>query len=225
MELVSGDRRGLDCLRRPVRTEHQGIPEEVHRWRRCLEIDTVVIDGMKIKKYMEYDPSHKEHVGFVNYGEALDLDSETLTTEAIVIMAVGLHGNWKLLHGYVLVNGISASSQEQLLIQTYEMLYDSGVYGVSFTLDGHQTNMSTIRKLGCSTNPEDLMQYFPHPRTGAPVYVFLDACHALKLIRNQFCSLKNIYGRTARRICSMASLREIEHHSKRGRTNCCQQTE
>ena len=147
---------------------------------------------MKIRKYMEYNPTTKSHVGFINYGDALDSDSETLATEAIVIMAVGVHGHWKLSLGYFLVNGITASEQEQLLVQTFQQLHESGVTALSLTLDGHQTNLSTIRKLGCSTDPDDLVHFFPHPVTGDAVCVFIDACHALKLVRNQFFALKSI---------------------------------
>ena len=141
---------------------------------------------------MEYDPVRKTQVGFVNFGDALDNDSETLATEALVIMAVGVHGNWKLPLAYFLINGISATAQEQLLLHAFELLHDAGVSAISLTLDGHQTNLATIRRLGCSTNPENIINSFPHPRTGQPVHVFIDACHALKLVRNQFCALQNI---------------------------------
>lgn len=162
--------------------------KEAWLYRHCA----VMIDGMKIKKYIEYDASSKSQVGFINFGPALDSDSETLATEALVIMAVGIHGHWKVPLGYFLVNGISATAQLQLVRQAYELLYESGVTAISLTLDGHQTNVAMIRKLGCSTDPGNIVHFFPHPKTHDPVYVFLDACHGLKLIRNQFCALQSI---------------------------------
>lgn len=69
---------------------------------------------------------------------------------------------------------------------------DIGIHVVALTLDGYQTNMATIRKLGCSTDPDNLETSFEHPSTGEPVFVFIDACHGLKLIRNQFCNISQI---------------------------------
>ena len=57
-------------------------------YRRC----TVVVNAMKLKKLMEYDQSSRRYVGFTDYGSALEMDDETLATDALVIMAVGLHG-------------------------------------------------------------------------------------------------------------------------------------
>lgn len=115
-----------------------------------------------------------------------------MATEALVFMVSGVHGFWKLPMGYFLIRGISATVQHQLVLQALQMLHQVGVEVIAFTLDGHQTNMATIRKLGCSTNPDDLVTSFPHPATGSSVHVFIDACHGLKLIRNQFCSLGEI---------------------------------
>lgn len=150
------------------------------------------IDGMKIRKHVDYDQGSKKCIGFVDCGGNIERDDETLATEALVIMAVGVHGSWKLPLGYFLIGGISGTLQGQLVKQCLELLNEVGVNAVSITLDGHQTNMSMIRKLGCSTNPDYLTHHFPHPITNQPVYVFLDACHGLKLIRNQFCSLEKV---------------------------------
>ena len=108
------------------------------------------------------------------------------------MMAVGIHGHWKLPIGYFLINGISATVQTHLVTQAFELLHETGTSAVSLTLDGHQTNLATLRKLGCSTKIDDLKSHFPHPISGEPVHVFIDACHCLKLVRNQFCALQEV---------------------------------
>ena len=162
--------------------------EESWRFKRCV----LIIDGMHIKKLLEYDQHSRCFRGFVDYGRGLDDDNETLATEALVFLASGVHGFWKIPIAYFLIKGISATVQHQLVVQALQLLHKAGVEVVAFTLDGHQTNMATIRKLGCSTDPDDLVTSFPHPVTSDSVHVFIDACHGLKLIRNQFFSLENI---------------------------------
>ena len=152
----------------------------------------MIVDGMAIKKALEYDQTTKMYSGFVDLGSRLEDDNETLATEALVFMVSGLHGFWKIPFAYFLIRGISATIQTSLIQKSLELLDDIGIHVVALTLDGYQTNMATIRKLGCSTNPDNLETSFAHPSTSEPVFVFIDACHGLKLIRNQFCNIGQI---------------------------------
>lgn len=151
-----------------------------------------MIDGVKIRKFLDYDQASKSHIGFVDYGGSFEKDDETLATEAIVLMAVGIHGQWKVTLGYFLIHSINSSIQAELLTKAFELLHEAGVDGISLTLDGHQTNLATVKKLGCSLSPDNIIHHFPHPTTGKEVYLFLDACHCLKLVRNQFCAMGEV---------------------------------
>lgn len=46
--------------------------------------------------------------------------------------------------------------------------------------------------LGASLDPNNLKPFF-YSLHGSKIYVLLDACHMLKLVRNQFASEKNTY--------------------------------
>lgn len=157
-------------------------------YRHCA----VMIDGVKIRKYVEYDQSSKSQLGYVDFGGTVEKDDETLATEAIVLMAVGIHGNWKVTLDYFLIHSINSTVQAELISTAFELLHEAGVEGVSLTLDGHQTNLATAKKLGCSIKPDNIKHYFPHPSTGKEIYLFLDACHCLKLVHNQFCAMEEI---------------------------------
>lgn len=158
----------------------------------CYQKCALMIDGMNIKKHLDYEASSKSYVGYVNYGASLEAEADILATDALVIMAVGVQGSWKLPVGYFLVAGLTAKVQAQLLLESIQLLHGADVDVVSLTLDGYATNLATIRKLGCSTNPDNIVSHFPHPQTEKPIAVFIDACHALKLIRNQFADLESI---------------------------------
>lgn len=50
--------------------------------------------------------------------------------------------------------------------------------------------MAMARELGCSFDLGQLKTYFPHLETEQPIYVFLDPCHMVKLVRNTLESKK-----------------------------------
>lgn len=152
---------------------------------------TLMIDAMKLKKALEYDHNSGVYIGIENFGDGSS-QHERLATDALVFLVVGLHSQWKQPIAYFFVASVSAEVQKSLILHALDELHCIGVQCVALTLDGYSTNLSTIRKLGCSTNPDDLVTYFPHPSTADPIHVFVDGCHALKLVRNQFCDLGEI---------------------------------
>jgi hypothetical protein len=145
-----------------------------------------MIDGMCIRKLMQYDPRTGEMTGMVNYGKSIAVDTEgEMATEALVFMAVGVTGNWKQVIGYFLIHGITAELQKALVLHAISCLHEIGIGVKALTLDGLSTNLSMLRKLGCCLTPPDIQSHFFTP-SGEKVFVFLDACHCLKMIRNIF---------------------------------------
>lgn len=69
------------------------LNEGKNKWQydRC----TLLLDGMKIKKRLDYDHHVSSYTGFVDWGDGFSNDSEEMATEALVIMAVGIQGRWK----------------------------------------------------------------------------------------------------------------------------------
>lgn len=68
-------------------------------------------------------------------------------------------------------------------------LHENNINVVSTTFDGDESNQRTCKILGANfdfTNRLKFEPFFLHPVTSNPVYVFFDACHMLKLIRNYF---------------------------------------
>ena len=72
-----------------------------------------------------------------------------------------------------------------------EKLHEIGIEVISLTHDGSASNISMIKELGVSIETHDcnsvvIKPFFLHPVTKKNVFVFLDACHMLKLVRNTF---------------------------------------
>lgn len=143
----------------------------------------LVMDEISIRKMVEWTGS--KFTGYVDVGTKLESDMLPEAREALVFMLVALNGSWKIPVGYFLLNGITATEKASLVKKCLEFLHDIGVTVTSLTCDGAATNISMMAHLGANfTDPTDLKTYFTHPVTGENIFIFLDACHMVKLIRN-----------------------------------------
>lgn len=117
-----------------------------------------------------------------------DGNNETeVATEALVLMVVGLQGDWEAPIAYYLTKSLSPETQRVLLSHALEELHARGTWVGCATVDGHASNISMCNQLGCELkgNPQEpLKTSFPHPVTGEKVFVMMDACHMLRLAHN-----------------------------------------
>lgn len=140
-----------------------------------------MLDEIGIKKGIQY-LSNGTVRGYVDLGfEMENANPIPLAKDALVLMAVSLDSSWKIPLGFFFINGINADTNSGLITQSLIRLH---VKVVSVTLDGPSQHFSTMRLLGAHFNLPDPKPFFPHPSTGAKVYVIFDCCHMLKLIRN-----------------------------------------
>ena len=76
---------------------------------------SLMIYGMCLKKKVVWDPSSQQMMGFVDLESGpLDSDELPIASEAIVIMAVGLLGNWKAPIGYFLCHSMTVACSVNL---------------------------------------------------------------------------------------------------------------
>jgi hypothetical protein len=144
-----------------------------------------MLDGMKLKEHLHYNKFNDSLVGLIG-----DSSSSGQPNEALVFMVVGLCGNWKQSIGYFLIRGISASKQASLIKEAIVLLHEINVRVVSLTMDGCSTNISSIRELGCSIKPPMVLS-FNHPVNSTyQIFIFLDVCHMIKLLRNLWANEK-----------------------------------
>lgn len=146
---------------------------------------------MKIKKLLEYDANKGSYIGQINLGENHSDTSDDMATEVLVFMAVGIVGHWKQPIAYFLINGVTAEVQKELVLHGIDLLSEAGIQVRTLTLDGHRSNISMFKKLGCCLQAKNIRSDFCTP-DGRKIYCFLDVCHALKLVRNNFAKLGGI---------------------------------
>ena len=152
---------------------------------------SLMLDEMSIRKHVQWDGKAQKYRGFVDLGTDIDDDSLPEATEALVFMAVSVNSNWKVPCGYFLVNGLTGEEKANLTKDCIRKLHDVGVKVVSFTCDGPTTHQAMLKLLGAVLSVDNMQAYFPHPcDENEKIYIFLDACHMIKLVRNTFSDWK-----------------------------------
>ena len=72
-----------------------------------------------------------------------------------------------------------------MVVSLNERLHGVGVKVVSLTCDGPSCHISMLSALGATLDPSNMVPYLLHPQDkNQKIYVFLDVCHRLKLVRN-----------------------------------------
>lgn len=86
--------------------------------------------------------------------------------------------------------GLTAEERATITRKVLEFI-ESGVKVVAFTFDGLAANVSMCKELG--TDIFNNKAFFKHPTDRHNIFIFLDAAHMLKLIRNAFASKRILY--------------------------------
>lgn len=166
------------------------LKRDMHEDRREV---VVMFDSMHLKKAYSYDTGTQTYIGSVNYGHLHTGCEDTLATEALVFMVVGLKKHFKLPIGYFLIDKISSDSQAQILRNAITLVTEAGHSVVAVVCDGNYTNQATATALGCNlSDPDNLKTNFKNPVTNEDVYFCFDACHLIKNVRNCLGDLKTI---------------------------------
>ena len=84
------------------------------------------------------------------------------------------------------IDGLSGVERANLMKVCIKKLHDVGVNVVSLMCDGPACHFKMLKELGACLNITGLQAYFIHPLHKNKIYVLLDVCHMLKLIRNTF---------------------------------------
>ena len=146
----------------------------------CENECSLVIDGMSIRKNSSWDKNSWKFVGHVDFGGTME-ESDKIATEALVFMAVGLSGRWKMPVAYFFTDHASAEIQTNLVLDCIRRLHVAGITVRAVTCDGTEVNLSMFRRLGVDMDKP----YFNHPSNSeVKIFGVCDACHMLKLVRN-----------------------------------------
>ena len=146
-------------------------------------ICSLMLDEMAIKKHISWD-GYKFR-GYVDIGNGINGDTTPVAKVALVFMVVCINGSWKVPCAYFLIEGLINAERANLVKLCIQRLSDAGVKVAAVICDGPSCHLSMLSELGASMTPPNLVPSFPRPfNEGEKVYVLLDVCHMLKLVRN-----------------------------------------
>lgn len=106
-------------------------------------------------------------------------------------MVVGVNGHWKLPIGYFIVHSLTGAEKANIVRDALTRLSSVGVRITSVTCDGPSANFTMATELGAEvTNIHNLQPHFHHHVDGSKIYRIFDACHMIKLVRNNWATHK-----------------------------------
>jgi hypothetical protein len=102
----------------------------------------------------------------------------------LVFLIVGVNCRWKIPVGYFLVKSTTAEEKANLVKGCLYMLHKAGAKVISLTFDGAATNWTMASHLGADLTVSAMRTFFMHPQTQEEIFIILDPCHVMKLLRN-----------------------------------------
>lgn len=153
---------------------------------------SLVFDEMAIRKHVQWSDSQKKFLGFTDTGKKTDAGEWPVAKQSLVFLVNGLNYNFSLPCAYYFINSLDAFEKRDLLIKIITSITAAGARIVNITFDGLASNLKTCKLLGASFKVGALKNYFYNSVDQTKIYIMLDACHMLKLIRNCIAG-KNLY--------------------------------
>jgi hypothetical protein len=135
-----------------------------------------------LRQHVDWNGSRS--LGYINFGANIDSDSLPLAKEALVFLIVGVNCRWKMPVGYFLVKSTTAEEKANLVKGCLYMLHKAGAKVISLTFDGAATNWTMASHLGADLTVSAMRTFFVHPQTQEEIFIILDPCHVMKLLRN-----------------------------------------
>jgi DNA transposase THAP9 len=147
-------------------------------------ICNLVIDEIHIRPHVEPDGE----TGYV-YNGSSDT-SDAVATKILVFLVVALNASWKIPVGYFPIHSLTGEQKKNLVTRCIENIVNTGSELIGVTFDGDSSNLSMARLFGIQTEPPFKSTTFKIESSNMEFFVFPDAVHCIKLVRNTLCEVK-----------------------------------
>lgn len=158
---------------------------------------TTMADETSIRKGEIWSKEKQSFEGFCTIVSSSQHDKNEnlkVAKDALVFMVVG--PDFKIPEAYYFLCGLDAEDRAALTIQVIKRIEETMVRIVSFTCDGARANIAAVEILGAKLQHTDTPEPFIKSPTyeGQKIYVILDNCHMIKLVRKHFCNSTLYHG-------------------------------
>lgn len=147
-------------------------------------VGTLSFDEMAIRRHIQYDHQKKQYSGLIHYGKRKDDGTVPIANNVIVFMYTALNYKVSIPISYYAITSLDWFEKKNLIVEMITALHSIDARVVNITCDGLNANLLTFEALGVSLDPANIVPYFHLPNYPHKIYVLLDSCHMLKLLRN-----------------------------------------
>jgi DNA transposase THAP9 len=147
-------------------------------------ICNLAIDEIHIRPHVEPDGE----TGYV-YNGSSDT-SDAVATKILVFLVVALNASWKIPVGYFPITSMTGEQKKNLVTRCIENIVNTGSELIGVTFNGDSSNLSMARLFGIQTEPPFESTTFKIESNNIEFFIFVDAVHCIKLVRNTLCEVK-----------------------------------
>lgn len=147
-------------------------------------ICTLIADEMSIRQHIFWSPPRNSYEGFVDRGS-----SDKIAKQALVYMLNGVNCCFEFPVCYWMIDSMDSKQRKQNVLQVLQSVTSAGVIVKFLVFDGCPSNVSMSKMLvGENFDPFSprFQTFFKNPDNNENVYIYLDPCHMIKLLRNTF---------------------------------------
>lgn len=148
----------------------------------------LMFDEMSIRKHHQWCSKTKKFIGKVTYGPNQD---ET-ANNAIVFLVNGINAKVQVPVAYEFITALDGVYRMNMLRNVLGELHKRNVVIANITFDGLSANKTMCDLLGCDFESQEMKTHFTDPYSGREICVFFDPSHAIKLVRNNLYSRKEL---------------------------------
>lgn len=156
---------------------------------------SMVFDEMYIRQQIFWAHNEMQYSGFKSYGEkAGESDEQKIAKQAIVFMLNGIDVNFEFPISYHVISELDKTQRRFLIHEIITAVTKCGIRITNITFDGHTSNVPALELLGANLkwnvtgrNPQ-FKPYFLDSINNEKIFIILDPCHMIKLVRNHLAS-------------------------------------
>lgn len=177
---------------------------------------SLAFDEMYIRQQVIYEAKTGTMIGRIDYGGLSKEPQHVLAKSALFCLATEINGTKSFPLMYILTAGIKCDALAEVIKKCILAVekQNGRVYTISF--DGLPANFAAVQKLGAcldvTAGIQPTIQFTTDevPARSNHCHVVPDACHMLKLVRNNW-KRKGIFFNGDGKVCSCSLLNYIRH--------------
>lgn len=142
------------------------------------------LDEINIRRHVQWCDSRKKFLGLITYGKKDNNDQIPVARNVLVFMITSINTKFSIPVAYYFIKCLNSLEKSILIKSVISAITDVGTKIVSITFDGLSSNLSSCELLGASFSTENMKLFIENPIDNNKIFILLDACHMVKLLRN-----------------------------------------